>query len=123
MSLCEKCIEELQKNKKYAGSCYEICNNCSLQDVNDYLETQRNISMTEWKDPKLEEPNLGYGKNRYLVKIKCDSGIHTCLAWQYAIKCCGVNIAYYEGYDRWIWATDKPFSDHHKVEKYMEIPK
>ncbi len=39
--LCNECIKELDMVKNELGHCYNICKNCSLEDVSKYLENKR----------------------------------------------------------------------------------
>lgn len=59
----------------------------------------------EWISVKDKLPEKS---GRYLVFDKCKSGIHNCLAWNWAYPCCEVNIAYFTGgqFSSWSWATD-----------------
>lgn len=51
-----------------------------------------------------QEPIPG---KRYLVLLKCEKGIHNCLAYNWPYPCCQWNILYYMGSGQWQYSTNE----------------
>lgn len=50
MTLCEDCKSEIEECPLGQGSCIEICQSCSLNEVSDYIESQRQIAVRSFDD-------------------------------------------------------------------------
>lgn len=59
---------------------------------------------------------------RYLIMIKCHSGMHKCLAWNYAYPCCDINFAYFCQPDYWESSTLQPITIDYIITHWMALP-
>jgi hypothetical protein len=65
-------------------------------------------------------PEIG---GRYLVATKCSHFKHKALCWDYPHPCGEVNIAYFDSYNGWKYASGIDWDEKVEITYWTELPK